>query len=94
MNYLRQKVRKMSSIVSLGTAVPAFKYKQEEIAQFMMRFLDKEGNGLSRKIKVLYDRSMIHHRHSPLPDYLDAPEQRLLFLSMPMKRRNPALRSA
>ena len=58
----------MSKIVSIGTAVPAYKHEQESILTFMqnvyaMNEVDK------RKMKFLYHQSGINTRYSVLPDY-------------------------
>lgn len=58
----------MSKIISLGTAVPAYKHNQADILQFMQQAyaLDPVEN---RKLKFLYNVSGIHSRYSPIPDY-------------------------
>ncbi|MBA2250214.1 MAG: type III polyketide synthase [Chitinophagaceae bacterium] len=58
----------MSKIVSIATAVPQYKHKQEDILTFMqnvyaMNEVDK------RKLKFLYHQSAIDTRYSVLPDY-------------------------
>jgi alpha-pyrone synthase len=57
-----------SVIVSIGTAVPSYRYEQKTIADFMIRYfgLDDE---TSRKVSVIYNRSGIESRHSVLPDF-------------------------
>lgn len=58
----------MSKIVSIGTAVPAFKHRQDEILQFMQRvYAPDEPN--RRKLKYLYRQGGIHYRYSVIPDY-------------------------
>jgi len=58
----------LSKIVSIGTAVPAYKHQQKDILQFMQRVyaLDAVEN---RKLKFLYNLSGIDTRHSVIPDY-------------------------
>ena len=58
----------MSKIISIGTAVPDYKHKQEDILEFMnlVYAFDKD-NG--RKIKFLYRQSGIGYRYSVIPDY-------------------------
>lgn len=58
----------MSKIVSIGTALPAFKHRQDDILDFMQRVfaLDEVGK---RKLKFLYRQSGIDHRYSTIPDY-------------------------
>ncbi|NCU03165.1 MAG: type III polyketide synthase [Chitinophagaceae bacterium] len=58
----------MSKIISIGTAVPAFKHQQNNILQFMQQVyaLDAVEN---RKLKFLYSHSGINTRYSVIPDY-------------------------
>jgi predicted naringenin-chalcone synthase len=58
----------LSKIVSIGTAVPAFKHAQKDILQFMQQVyaLDTAEN---RKLKFLYSQSGIETRYSVIPDY-------------------------
>ncbi len=58
----------MSKIISIGTAVPAFVHRQEDILPFMQHIyaLEKEN---SRKLKFLYQQSGISTRWSVIPDY-------------------------
>ena len=58
----------MSTILSIGTAVPAYKHQQETILQFMQKVyaLDAVEN---RKLSYLYRHSGIGHRYSVLADY-------------------------
>ena len=58
----------MSKLVSIGTAVPAFKHAQKDILQFMQEVyaLDAVEN---RKLKFLYTQSGIDTRYSVVPDY-------------------------
>lgn len=58
----------MSKIISIGTAVPAYKHTQGDILQFMqtvfaMNEVDK------RKLKFLYHQSGIETRYSIISDY-------------------------
>jgi predicted naringenin-chalcone synthase len=58
----------LSKIISIGTALPAHKHRQEDILHFMqhvyaMNEVDK------RKLKFLYHQSSIEHRYSVIPDY-------------------------
>ncbi len=67
----------MSKIVSIATAVPAFRHEQKNILSFMqnvnaMNEIDK------RKLKFLYNQSAIETRYSVIPDYsLNASEWQL-----------------
>jgi predicted naringenin-chalcone synthase len=58
----------LSKIISIGTAVPAYKHRQEDILPFMQGIygLEKEAG---RKLKFLYHQSGIQTRYSVIPDY-------------------------
>jgi alkylresorcinol/alkylpyrone synthase len=58
----------LSKIISIGTAVPAYLHRQEDILPFMQRIyaLEKEG---ARRLKFLYGHSGIGSRYSVIPDY-------------------------
>lgn len=58
----------MSKILSIGTAVPSYKHKQEDILDFMHKVyaLDETGR---RKLKFLYHKGGIENRYSVIPDY-------------------------
>jgi predicted naringenin-chalcone synthase len=58
----------LSKIISIGTALPAFRHKQTDILQFMQQVyaaneVDK------RKLRFLYQQSGIEYRYSVVPDY-------------------------
>lgn len=58
----------MSKILSIGTAVPAFKHRQQDILQFMQQvyaFTDAD----QRKLRFLYHHSGIETRYSAIGDY-------------------------
>lgn len=58
----------MSKIISIGTAVPAFKHRQQDIMQFMQAvYALTEAD--KRKIRFLYHQSDIDTRYSVVPDY-------------------------
>jgi predicted naringenin-chalcone synthase len=62
----------LSQIKSIGTALPQFKHKQDEILRFMSRiyaFNEKE----RRTLKYLYHQSGITNRYSVLSDYSSEP---------------------
>ena len=70
-HFLRWQVRLlhyMSFINSIGTAVPEYKYRQDEIADFMIDYIDGDDR-ISRMIKILYAKSAIKQRHSVVPDF-------------------------
>ena len=57
-----------SKIISIGTAVPAFRHEQENILGFMQQiyaFTETD----RRKLKFLYHKSSIDTRYSVIPDY-------------------------
>lgn len=58
----------MSKIISIGTAVPAYRHQQNDILNFMQR-----GYALpeteKRKLNFLYHHSGIETRYSVIPDY-------------------------
>jgi predicted naringenin-chalcone synthase len=58
----------LSKIISIGTAVPRYKHKQEDILGFMQRVyaLDEVNR---RKLKFLYRHGGISTRYSVIPDY-------------------------
>lgn len=58
----------MSKIVAIGTAVPEYKHRQEDILDFMQRVyaLDEQDQ---RKLKFLYRQGGIANRYSVIPDY-------------------------
>jgi predicted naringenin-chalcone synthase len=58
----------LSKIISIGTAVPAWKHRQEDILSFMLPAYSLTGPDI-RKIKFLYHQSAISTRHSVIPDY-------------------------
>lgn len=55
-------------ITSLGTAVPAHRFEQDRIADFMARALHMDGVE-ERRLRALYRSTKIRHRHSVLADY-------------------------
>jgi len=58
----------LSKIVSIGTAVPAHKHRQEDILDFMQRVYALNEPD-KRKLKFLYHKGGIHTRYSVIPDY-------------------------
>ncbi|MBC7451148.1 MAG: type III polyketide synthase, partial [Cytophagales bacterium] len=68
----------MSKITSIATGVPEHKYLQTDL----LAFADKAYNNNetdSRKLKFLYSKSGITHRHSVLPDFYPTESARTLF---------------
>lgn len=64
----------MSKIVSIGTAVPAYRHRQEDITAFMRRVYAMDEAG-GRKLRFLYRQSGIETRYSVIPDYTLPVEQ-------------------
>ncbi len=58
----------MSKLISIGTAVPAYKHNQENILDFMLRVYAPEERD-RRKLKFLYHQGGIETRYSVIPDY-------------------------
>ena len=58
----------MSKIISIGTAVPAHKHRQEDIMHFMQQVYAMNETD-RRKLKFLYHQSGIDTRYSVIPDY-------------------------
>lgn len=58
----------MSKIISIGTALPAFKNRQDDILKFM-QLVFAMGSIENRKLKYLYNHSGIDYRYSVIPDY-------------------------
>jgi predicted naringenin-chalcone synthase len=58
----------LSKIISIGTALPDFKNKQDDIRQFMQLVYAMD-NKENRKLKYLYQHSGIEYRYSVIPDY-------------------------
>ena len=58
----------MSKIISIGTAVPQYKHKQEEILDFMQRVYAFSETD-KRKLRFLYRQGGIDTRYSVIPDY-------------------------
>ena len=58
----------LSKIISIGTAVPIHRHRQEDILPFMQRIYGVEKDA-GRKLRYLYQQSGIHTRYSVIPDY-------------------------
>jgi predicted naringenin-chalcone synthase len=66
--YQPDNIKKLSKIVSIGTAVPAYCHKQSEILAFMQQvYAGSEVE--NRKMRFLYNQSGIAQRYSVIPDY-------------------------
>lgn len=58
-----------SKIISIGTAVPQYKYAQSDLAKWMHQRLDPTNERMGRIFRVLYEKTSIAYRHSVLPDF-------------------------
>ncbi len=67
----------MSTIISIGTAVPQFSAKQSTILEFMKAAYNDET--ASRKLNILFHNSGINSRYSVLPDFGDFQSEGNLF---------------
>lgn len=64
----------MSKILSIGTAVPAYRHDQQTILDFMQRVYALNETD-KRKIRFLYHQSGIDSRYSVIPDYSRPPAE-------------------
>jgi predicted naringenin-chalcone synthase len=70
----------MSSIISISTAVPAFKHAQSDIGNFfnnLFPFTEEE----KKRINIMYERSGIKTRYSVIPDYSSSLDERVFYPS-------------
>jgi predicted naringenin-chalcone synthase len=58
----------MSYITAIGTANPVHRFRQADIAEFMLKAMQLN-NGDGRKLKAIFKASGIEYRHSVLSDY-------------------------
>jgi predicted naringenin-chalcone synthase len=58
----------LSKIISIGTALPAYRHQQEDILHFMQQVYSMN-EVEKRKLKFLYHQSSINFRYSVIPDY-------------------------
>jgi predicted naringenin-chalcone synthase len=58
----------LSKIISIGTALPAYKHKQQDILHFMQNIYAMDALE-SRKLRFLYHQSSIDTRYSVVADY-------------------------
>lgn len=58
----------MSKIIAIGTAVPSFKHRQQDILQFM-QLIYSFTEADKRRLRFLYHQSGIDSRYSVIPDY-------------------------
>lgn len=58
----------MSKIISIGTALPMYKNRQDKILEFMQEAYELD-NDEKRKLKFMYHQGGIETRYSVIPDY-------------------------
>lgn len=75
---MKQKKNQGSLLLSIGTALPPYKYSQADIGEFMVRYFNIN-NELARKLSVIYKKSGIEYRYSALPDFHQNGQLPLLF---------------
>ncbi len=68
----------MTQIISIGTAVPKYRHRQEDILRFMQTVYRLPEDEL-RKLGFLYRHSGIEYRYSVIPDY-SAPKDSWQFI--------------
>jgi predicted naringenin-chalcone synthase len=68
----------MSRIISIGTALPPFRHRQQKILEFMLNAYQPEADD-RRKISLLYERSGIETRHAVIPDYSVPVNERVFY---------------
>ena len=68
----------MSRIISIGTALPQYRHRQQNILRFMLNAYQPEAED-RRKISLLYERSGIETRYSVIPDYTVAIDERTFY---------------
>jgi predicted naringenin-chalcone synthase len=62
----------LSKLIAIGTALPSFKHRQQDILQFMQPVY-AFGEADRRRLRFLYHQSGIETRYSVIPDYSRAP---------------------
>ncbi|GAC1438694.1 MAG: type III polyketide synthase [Sediminibacterium sp.] len=65
----------MTDIISIGTAVPAYRHQQNEILGFMQDIYGLDETE-KRKLKFLYEHSGIETRYSAIPDFSASPDEK------------------
>jgi predicted naringenin-chalcone synthase len=68
----------VSRIISIGTALPAYRHQQKDILEFMLHAYQPEADD-RRKIALLYERCGIDSRYSVIPDYSSPVDERLFY---------------
>ena len=68
----------MSRIISIGTALPPYRHRQQDILQFMLNAYQPEAED-RRKISFLYERSGIETRYAVIPDYTVPVNERVFY---------------
>lgn len=86
---MKKKKENGSLIVSIGTAVPENRYRQQEIVNFMSRYYGADEE-TSRRLNIIYQKSGIEFRYSVLPDFMAVGHHQSLFDT---PQQNPLLSS-
>ncbi len=68
----------MSTIINISTALPSYKYKQSDLAEFMCKQFQYPERQ-KRKLKLMYAKSGIDTRYSVIPDFSSSMEERFFF---------------
>jgi len=69
----------IGKITSIQTALPKYKYKQDDLSRWMHKRYDEEDERLRRRLSILYKKSKIKNRYSVLPDFGVEPAEAILF---------------
>ncbi len=74
-----------SAITSIGYSLPKYTYYQKDLAIWMNSKLNQEDDRYLRKLKVLYQKTLIEKRHSVLADFESESDGRLFKSSSKVK---------
>jgi predicted naringenin-chalcone synthase len=66
-----------SAITSIGYSLPKYTYNQKDLAVWMNSKLNQKDDRYLRKLKVLYQKTLIEKRHSVLADFKNDANARL-----------------
>ncbi|QEC52855.1 putative naringenin-chalcone synthase [Anseongella ginsenosidimutans] len=80
----------MSKIVSIGTALPPYRHRQEDILEFMLEMYQPPEKDI-RKIRLLYENCGIESRYSAIADYSVSPENYTFYPKVPRASSFPTL---
>ena len=68
----------MSVITSISTALPPYKHKQSDLAEFMSNLFQYSEQDKG-KLQIMYAKSGIDNRYSVIPDYSLSQEERIFY---------------